>query len=215
MKNRSAKSGFSLVELLVVMTILIAVASLAAPAFNQLGSAYQLTATAQSLTGEFSLARQTAITRNIPVEVRIYQDDSGNFTTLALAIPDGNDPAGEPPKEWIGQFYEISDSIVLDLSQNGTFSTMLVEGASAEAPYMRVSPDESPERLQGRSYLTFHFSPDGSTNLPATDGAGDPAFYTLSLRTNSINGASPDRPAQNFVALMLDPVVGRIRTFQP
>ena len=207
--------AFTLIELLAVMAIIAVMASLIVPAFNSLGGAYSLTATAQSVTNRLSLARQQAIARNKSVEVRIYQNDEGAFSTLAVVVPDGQDPGGQLPEEWLNNYYEVPESIVFDLSEQRKFSSLLEPGSANEAPAERTELSSAPEALQGRDYLVFHFAPDGNTNLSATDDAGDPTLYTLSLRTRTASGAGTERPADNFVTLILDPVVGRVRTFQP
>jgi type IV fimbrial biogenesis protein FimT len=98
-QRRSTHAGFSLIELLVVLTLIGIVTMLAAPSFNSAFLSNRLAAYANSFVASAQLARSEAIKRNRPVHVCrsadgatcatsgawqqgwiVWSDDNGNGT---------------------------------------------------------------------------------------------------------------------------------------
>ncbi len=71
---RSSVSAFSLIELLVVMTIMIALATLTLPAMRGISGGSNLTGATEELSGVVNLARQRASTFNRQVAIRFWRD---------------------------------------------------------------------------------------------------------------------------------------------
>lgn len=65
----SARSGFTLLELIVVLTVLAAVAALGIPVLSRLAQAVRITTAAHALTTSLATARMSAITLRTPVTV--------------------------------------------------------------------------------------------------------------------------------------------------
>ncbi len=59
--------GFTTIELMVTLTIAVVLIGIAVPSFSAMTAQNRLATTANNLNSAFSLARQTAITRNAPV----------------------------------------------------------------------------------------------------------------------------------------------------
>ena len=59
--------GFTTIELMVTLTVLVLLIGIAVPSFSAMMAQNRLATSANNLTTAFSLARQTAITRNTPV----------------------------------------------------------------------------------------------------------------------------------------------------
>ena len=67
------RAAFSLVELLVVITIIAIIAGFAVPAVTGIMRGSALTQASQLLTDQLSMGRQLALSKNRAVEVRIYK----------------------------------------------------------------------------------------------------------------------------------------------
>ena len=72
-RPRVTSRGFSLIELLVVCSIIALVVGFTVPAATTLIRGSQLTQAAQAVSDQISLARQQALSKNRPVEVRFYR----------------------------------------------------------------------------------------------------------------------------------------------
>lgn len=205
------RRAFTLVELLVVMAIIVIMASLIVPSLRGLLDGFNLTGSADNVISTLTLARQTAMARNLPVEVRIYQRDTGrgrsDYNTLALLIPSAA-TGGKVADVWIGAPSSLTgNSIIIDADtvDDKTFSTVLGAGKSHPTGPIDKAPDPTqipwykedtrtttsatPRDLVGKRYVAFWFLPDGSTNLPlpsvasASDpnASGDVRAWSLTL----------------------------------
>src|SRR5882757_726404 len=82
--------GFSLIELLSVVTVLSVLAVATVPAVKGTLDGINVNGAAGVAEAELLLARQTAISRNLPVEVRFYKVDDGTgnaYRVMGLVIP--------------------------------------------------------------------------------------------------------------------------------
>lgn len=185
--------AFSLIELLVVMSIIGLVAVFAVPAATTIVMGTDLNRAAQTLSSQFALARQTAITRNHTVELRL----------ISYADPDAPGESVNDPKTWkyrgmqmlevlengnkvvVGKLERLPGSVQMSES---VYSSLLDGNAPAKAEKdqptltpvkaddaITTGADTQPllPRLPAKSgrryiFVAFDFLPDGSTNLPAT-----------------------------------------------
>ena len=160
---------------------------------------------------EILLARQTAISRNLPVEVRFYKHDDGTgdaWRVVAVVIPAA--ASGQASDEWMTAGKVLPGSVII--VDSDSFSTVLSKASALTsekiAPWTSQEPGTSPRLLQNKSYVAFRFNPDGSTNLPS----GQPWCLTLkNPRSQPVNGA----PAANYVSIVLDSLTGRTMAYQP
>lgn len=191
--------GFSLVELLVVIAIIGLVTVLAVPGVESHLGAIYLGGAAQRLADEFAQARQLAIVRNRVVELRFYQEGSGQlageFRRTAIVLP------GDKPV-WMSSGQELPQGILLD--RDASFSTVLSGAASTEG-------NEAPGKLRGLEYRSVRFLPAGRVEIP---GGADPPLL-LTLRGANSQQDSEDLPAVNFVTFALDSITGRATVYQP
>ena len=160
---------------------------------------------------EILLARQTAISRNLPVEVRFYKHDDGTgnaWRVLAVVIPAA--ASGQASDEWMTPGKVLPGNIIIEDSDS--FSTVLSQAAPLTgdkiAPWSSLESATSPRLLQNKNYVAFQFNPDGSTNLPS----GKPWCLTLkNPHSQPVNSA----PAANYVSIVLDSLTGRTMSYQP
>jgi prepilin-type N-terminal cleavage/methylation domain-containing protein len=80
-ENRSLPSGFSLIELLVVVGIIMVLAAVAAPAIANWARNYQIRGATQALAGDIQTARNRAIAKNANLGVAIVVQDVNTYWT--------------------------------------------------------------------------------------------------------------------------------------
>lgn len=209
--SRWRVAGFTVIELLSVMTLLSVLAVAAVPAMKGTLDGINISGAAEVAQAEFSLARQTAMSRNLPVEVRIYQHDDGNglaWRVMSMVIPAGM--SGQAADEWVTRGKVLPGNVVFDDTQD--YSTMLSEAqppaAEPVAPWTTAESSSAPALLKNKNYVGFLFNPDGSTNLPN----GQPWCLTLK---NPRSPSAAGKPAANFVAIVVDSLTGRTMAYQP
>ena len=214
-----ARAGFTLLELLTVMAIMIIMMGLASPALTSIMKGSQLTQAGQTVTDQLALSQQTAIAKNHAVEVRLYQfsdsetpgEAAANGKYRALQSFEILTSGSAIP---LGKCKRLPALIVID--SGSTLSTLISEAGKSTSTALHVPSAASGSELQvsipsvGMSYnsVAFRFRPDGSTELPSNQKW----FLTL----HSLNdGDNLTKVPANFVTLQIDPANGHIRTFRP
>lgn len=196
------KSGFTLIELLVVIAIISIIATMTVPALKGSLDAVSLAGAGEVVTTSLNLARQTAMSRNVPVEVRIYKEDDGisspPYRKIQLVIPAGtNGSANEEP---LGKAKLLPGQMILDSTAGKDFSTVLT-AAGMDAP---SGTGTGPHKV-------FKFRPDGSTDLD--EGAGTP--WSLTIKNPNHLATDAGLPASNFITVVIDPLTGRTVVYHP
>jgi type IV fimbrial biogenesis protein FimT len=87
-RRRSSARGFTLIELMVTMTVLAILLSIAAPSFARLMAANRLTTETNELIGSLNLARGEAVRRAQPVS--IAASSAANYAIGWKIFPDSN-----------------------------------------------------------------------------------------------------------------------------
>ncbi len=200
------KRAFTLLELLIVIAILIILAALTIPALNSIGGSTSLSGATQSVTGTLELARQTAVTQNRPVEVRLYKLPEDGQPTAApsdyrglqifLVDDESTNAVAKPVK--------LSPSVIM--TSDAATSSLMDDTAFPEQPAaagMNVPPAGSNYR-----YRSFRYKPNGGTDLPPDKSW----FFTLVSKNDPIkaNGL----PA-NFATIQIEPLTGRPTVMRP
>jgi uncharacterized protein (TIGR02596 family) len=199
-----------LVELLTVIAIISALAAATLPALRGTMEGLNISGAAEVAAAEMSLARQTAVSRNLPVEVRIYKlKDGADEVWRAMAVVVTRSASGRENDEWITPGRVLPGNVIFSDAQD--YSTMITENGQGDG--LPVSGRESvepgtPKMLRQQEYVSFTFRPDGSTTLASS--------MPWSLTLKSPNGRPAEgRPAANFIAIVLDAMTGRTMMFQP
>jgi len=203
--------AFSMVEMLAVMAVISTLSVIIVPAFRETLDRISLTGAAALVDAEISLARQAAMSRGIPVEFRIYQDEvsgDGQWRQFAVVITSGDDGSGQV--EWVTRGSFLPGNILFDDDEQ--FSTVLSYAdpltSNPTAPWSGRESHNAPSGLRNKPFVGFSFNADGSTNLPPNGS------WCLTLRVPNTPRVA-NQPAANFVSIVLDPLTGRSMLLQP
>lgn len=200
--RRQDLSGFSLLELLVVVAIIALLAALVTPAVQSVTGGLDITRAADLVSTNAGIARQTALTRNRNTEVRFYflKDSFGVERCRALQIfLQKEDGSG-----WdaFGRIQKLPDSICID---SGPELSPLIGMQTKKA-----GSDSLPGVGIGYQYVAITFRPDGSARADITD----PKKYYLTLRPANLDDPLPSLPA-NFACVQIIPATGQVKAFRP
>ncbi len=202
--NASTRKGFSLMELLAVIAVIAILAGLALPSVTQTLRATKLTTSGQKLADELNLARQTAISRNAPVEVRFYK------------LPDHDAPVSSAPTTYRAlQSFLIQSGTATPLEKPVYFQVPVqISTNISESPFFSSTnhPEETPptgvtlpDYGNTYRYRSFRFAPGGSAGIRHSEN-----FFTLVLQND------PDlTKGANFFTIQVNPINGGVRSFRP
>jgi len=213
------KGGFTLVELLAVVGIMILIMAMVVPAFHSVGRATNLTAGANMVVDQLNLARQTSLTQNRLVQVRFYKlpgpTDGTNATAYRAMRIFTYDPTGVIATPLTSVKYLPTGAIMVS-DTTGKFSSMLpIPNASVTTLLAPTTGTENLPVFNNATYVAFQFRPSGGTSLdPNGPGNGDKWFISFKLETDPVP-SSGAKPANNFITASLDPVSGRLHVFRP
>ena len=222
--------AFSLVELLVVISVIAIVAGFAVPAVTTMIRGSSLTQGSQNIADQIVLARQLALSRNRSVEVRFYK----------FADPE---VPGENPKDPETGFFRACQTFeILDnggvlptggltrlpvgvIMNEGKLSTILHERPVLD-PKSSDPPLPDTQAAQNYKYVALRFLPDGSTDLPPTGveistggtSKGDSWYLTIhgtQIQTGGTSAGKTETLPDNFFTLQIDPITGSTRSYRP
>jgi len=103
--RRSPRNGFSLVELVLSLAVLLVITTLAVPVVVRSLQTYQLNSTASQLAGMLKFAKFDAIRQNTPVSCQIQQ--SGGNWLVWVDSNGNNQPDGAEPQMIIGGSFTL------------------------------------------------------------------------------------------------------------
>ncbi len=183
---RETISGFTLVEIMLVLFGAVAVMALIMAGYSAAVQASAVGTGADMISDAMVEARASAVAENTTVEVRIYDLPPAPGTNPAYDVlqlhwlkPDGTTPAVARP--------------VL-LTPYAAIDETALHSPLIAANTQTATPD-------------FHFLPDGSTDLsPAT---------TWFLTVRPVNQSDPARFPSNWACVSVDATTGRPQVYRP
>lgn len=203
-----AKAAFSLIELLVVITIIGIIGAFAVPAVSNLLKGSSLTQAANLLTDQTASARQQALTRNRVVEVRFYnfinpEEPAGQKRFRAVQYFELGEGGIANPT---GKLARMADTVIMNPEKS--LSTIL--GELVEQTPTQRDPDLPQGVGKNYTYVSFRFHPDGSTSLAPTS-----KWFITTHLANDLPRSSANNPPPNFFTWLLDPVSGTSKVLRP
>lgn len=209
--SRKARQGFTLVEILAVITIIALALALGTFSVKNTMRSVDLSASATTLSDTLNLARQTALSSNRPVEVRFYKvppkdqpvsAPPGSFVYRAVALY----TAGDNGPVQTGKLAYLHGNV--QLADTQTFGPLLYFNPTAQGPLRSLDPSGSVKF----DYRYFFFHSDGSTSL---DSQTPNADSWHSMLYDPQQPPTAGQPPANYITVQVDPATGRSETFQP
>lgn len=216
--------GFSLVDLSMVALLIVVMAAFALSTHTSISKGTRLPQAERMLTDQLKLARQYAVTRNHPVEVRFIRYGDGEMPGEKASDPSTGFYRAIQTFEMlengstvpIDQPQLLPQNIIMSANEHST----LLTHADLQPPRRAFnSPSSSgvtsdPALPRGidwnYDYVSFRFFPSGGTDLNSTNGVAWCATLQ-SVLERTTGGRLPP----NFVTLQLDPVTGAVQLFRP
>lgn len=200
------RSAFTLIEMLVVVSISTILLTLAANVAQDVVVANQITSAGETVMDEFRLARHTAIARDRVVEVRLYRPTASNtfgeaqgINSLQTFIFDEDNNRATPVRE----ARRLPEAI--QISENTTLSSLITDARMKND--WKEGDEQIPLADAGTDYTAYRvrFLPDGSTDLDTQEQ------WFLTLYPRSVR----ESPPPNYVTVQIKPARGNIRLYRP
>jgi len=203
-----APNAFTLIELLLVLTIMVILMTLLAPTLNNVIRGSSLTRGADMVLGVLNTARQTALTRNVPVEVRFYCYDDPEMPGIdrycqgiqAFAMTPTNNSAISAP---ITKVMQLPAGVAI--TTNSSLTTIVSNATN-------TSTNRIPKVGTNYTYSSFQYYRNGMTDLLyRTGGMTTNWNITIMNRVNDSGGPLPT----NFTTISIDAYNGTAKVFRP
>lgn len=204
-----APGAFTLVEMLVVITIMAALMALSAPYIVGTMQANRLTAAGEGLMFRLSRLQQVVASTNQPGEIRFYRFEMEGVTGYHAYQLFSHDEAtgGMSPLE--DPVYFKTDNLRV---MEGTLSPLLTPSvhSNVEGMWPRAA-DTEPFLSRNAQYFRISFLPSGKTSLHAPLRQ---CYLTLST-DDPTTSVTSSRAPKNYYTIQIDPVSGRAKSYRP
>lgn len=209
--------AFTLIEMLIVITIIAILVAIATPAIFGTIKATRMTGAGQQLLGALSEAQQMAFAQNCAVEFRFYQypgnfadpDAIRGFQQFKITSPPG---LNTETITKMGETIKLPDGVII--SSDAALSPCVTSAF--------YNDTEVNSGVTAAKYSAIRFLPDGTCKKVSSTGAGMAtlqfqtlanSFLTIVEETGKI--AVAGEPTKNFYCIQIDPFTGRARAYRP
>lgn len=137
--GRNGAAGFTVLELLITLTVASVLMSVAIPSYQHVSAQNHLATSTNRLLRAMMAARQTAITRNAPVTFCAGDPSNGcDGDWLAhemIVFVDADRDGKFDPEDELKLFEQFSASTIIEVSGNGPFRKAIVFRSSGQAQW--------------------------------------------------------------------------------
>lgn len=206
--RRGSQCAFTLVELIVVLSIILILAALIIPTLGPMMQSYNLNRGETMMNDEFTTARQAALTRNSDVEVRFDKIGTASapadlqFRAFHAILSSTSAP--------LDKISYLPGSIVI--SPNVLNSTLL-DYTNSNRSGLLTGQETLPGSSPPVAYISFLFRATGGTGLtPVTPPVG---IWDVTLLQENASVVPATGLPNNYVTVQIDPVEGQVRVYRP
>jgi len=191
----SAQRGFTIVEMLTVVALLIVLLGLVVPASTSMMLSMSLTRAGQEIGDQIALARRLATTQKKHMEVRFVKGETNvnGYTAVQLWESDANGSNMKP----CGNLITIPSAVKV----SEALSPLLANAEASAKGTAEFRP------LGNKSYVAIRIRPNG--RLVSSQSLGD--SYILLCRRK---GNDEEKPT-NYYAIQISPLTGRVTAIRP
>jgi uncharacterized protein (TIGR02596 family) len=225
-----SRRGFSLIEMLVVVAIVVMLLALATPALTRTMQASRLSSAGESMMGAIAEAQQTAFSNNTPVDIRFFSfvedlDQSPVFHSYQLfKITQTTQGSGGSAtiKEAItpvGNLIRLPEGIVIPTDSALSYA---LSGSGTSLPDTKENSTVGYSGVSGATYSAIRFMPDGTCRTvgSTTNGLATLTFQSLQKNffTLTFGGGTAvtlSTLPKNFFTVQIDPYTGKARSYKP
>ena len=194
------RPGFTLVELLTVVALMIVFLALTVPAMNSMLAGLNISRGGQLFADQIILGRQNALTRNRDVEVRFINLSDGmnrGYRGVQIWMVDEAGSTRSP----ISRIVTLPEGVIVNT--NASYSPLLFGNGATISGQTNFSSRGLCE------YKGFRFRANGQTDIPSGSSTNSQNFVTLQ---NVNDSASPPK---NFVTIQINPFTGKLNVLRP
>jgi uncharacterized protein (TIGR02596 family) len=177
----------------------------------------------ETVVDQLNFAHQSAVTYNLPVEVRLYW--LPDYAATATSTPTvyrafqfflikntGPVALGKPvyfqSPVYLTTTGTAASSIFSGAAQTALSSLILQTPNSTDPTQSNYGPSLPPYQMN-YEYSCFHFKPSGATDLPIVSNV-QYNFITLALENDRAVGSGG-----NFITIQIDPYSGAVKSYRP
>lgn len=218
------RRAFSIVELLVVISIFILLISVGGGMLGSVNSSRDLTVAGHHLNTTLDSARQLAVTQNRYVQVRFYSKDgsTGNHVDRIGIFLSESPYYGSNPQDYAA--WTAAGKLKRAERDFRLKAGVIIPGDAAVSNLLSLLRSDSElnrvgsanERGTTSNFVAFYYHPDGSTDFKTTSQKDVlPKEAYLSLVQEGKYEAGPPALPDNYFMVAFDPITGRTTSVRP
>lgn len=228
--SRRLAAAFSLIEMLVVVSIIVILMAFSTPALMRTLQSSRLSAVGDGLMGAISEAQQTAYAQNVPVEIRFFNFPEPGFPSspklfrayqvFKIVLATEGTGAAATVKESVvpvNNLVQLSDGCVI--ARDNGLSKML---NGTLLPDTKENATNGYSGVEGATYIALRFMTDGSCRSvsAAENGFAQLAYGTLpesyfTITYDISQEITADNLPKNFYTIQVDPFTGKALRYRP